>query len=537
MPGALWLLLWLNFRAFLRRTGRQARSVRGILFFLVGIGVLSIWILPSIFLNGKVPPVDPRETLSTAPVAILLLCVLNLFTSAGERAVTFTAAEVDFLFPGPFSRRSILIYKLIKTALGTIISALIFAVVLRRYGGFYPYRFAGIWLIFQFTQLLSMTLALVQTIAGERIFAAGRWWIAIVLAIVAGLALTEVFQVHHQLSFKLLAETRDTRAGRLVLKQFAVFAQVLVARRFSEFISWAGAAAAIDLVMAVIVVGLDANYLETSATISARRYARLSRIRRSGVSGSAKPASARWKIPMLPWAAGMGPIVWRQLTTAIRTARNLLIVLAVIAIVVGVAISHDSNHRSSIGFLVGLAVWLNVFFSRMLSFDFRGDVDHMDLLRSLPLRPTAIAAAQLVAPSLIMTIIVFLLLATIAVVGHYPSWLLVAMAVFVLPVNLLSIGTDNLMFLLFPFRPTAAVAGDMGLIGRQAIVFACRAIMILLVLGLSAGVGAGAWYMTNESVIAAAAGAWIPLAGCIALLVWLMGMAFNRFDPSVNTPT
>ena len=48
------------------------------------------------------------------PIMILGFCLLSIFGPAGELAIAFTPAEVDFLFPAPFHRRELLIYKLAK---------------------------------------------------------------------------------------------------------------------------------------------------------------------------------------------------------------------------------------------------------------------------------------------------------------------------------------------------------------------------------------------------------------------------------------
>ncbi len=42
--------------------------------------------------------------------------LMFVFTSAGEKALYFTPSEVDFLFPAPFHRRELLIFKLAKIA-------------------------------------------------------------------------------------------------------------------------------------------------------------------------------------------------------------------------------------------------------------------------------------------------------------------------------------------------------------------------------------------------------------------------------------
>ena len=46
------------------------------------------------------------------PLFFVAYCLLILLFSPGDKAFAFTPAEVSFLFPGPFSRRSLLAYKI-----------------------------------------------------------------------------------------------------------------------------------------------------------------------------------------------------------------------------------------------------------------------------------------------------------------------------------------------------------------------------------------------------------------------------------------
>jgi hypothetical protein len=386
-------------------------------------------------------------------------------------------------------------------------------------------------------QMLAMTLALVQANLGERIFAAGRWWLLIAIAGAVGLAGLELFQHEHSFNPRMLLQARDTRAGRILLAPFAVFAHVLVAGTLRNFLKWSVVAAAIDLFMVIAVLMLDTNYLETSAAVSARRYERLARVRRSGIAGSAKPTAVGWKIPALPWLGGTGPLIWRQLTTAVRTARTLLIVLSLLAIGCGITIARLPEERAAIVFLIGAIFYLNLFLAQMVKFDFRGDLDYLEVLRSLPIRPTAVAAAQLVVPSLVLGLLEFLLIVTIPIAGHFPWEILLAAAVLGGQLTLLTIAVDNLLFMLFPFRAVTAVAGDMGLVGRQAIIFACRFLLLAVVVGFTSGVGVGVFFLTGHSWRAAVISTLFPPIAVIGLLVWLIGAAFQRYDPSTNTPT
>src|SRR5262249_5152550 len=99
------LRLW----GWLRRIGRSLGSVRGILLVFSGPLGFVPWILPGI-LGGVPMGQHPAEVRRYGPLALAAYCVLELLIST-EGAITFSAAEVNFLFPGPLSRRQLLAYK------------------------------------------------------------------------------------------------------------------------------------------------------------------------------------------------------------------------------------------------------------------------------------------------------------------------------------------------------------------------------------------------------------------------------------------
>ena len=49
-------------------------------------------------------------------------------------ALTFTEAEVAFLFPAPVSRRTLIHFKLLKSQLGILFATLIFSLLTNRFG-------------------------------------------------------------------------------------------------------------------------------------------------------------------------------------------------------------------------------------------------------------------------------------------------------------------------------------------------------------------------------------------------------------------
>src|SRR5262249_45409053 len=94
----------------------------------------------------------------------------------------------------------------------------------------------------------------------------------------------------------------------------------LAERLWPDLVHWGGLALAVDLVLAVLVLALDAQFLEASAAASERLYARLQQLRtgQAMLAGPTPRGKVRLTLPALPWCGGAGPIVWRQWTTILR---------------------------------------------------------------------------------------------------------------------------------------------------------------------------------------------------------------------------
>ena len=80
------------------------------------------------------------------PPGMLLFVLLNIFSSIGERAIYFTPSEVDFLFPAPFSRREILLYKILGGVTAAVYFGLFFPVMTFRYIHSWPAASVGFFL-------------------------------------------------------------------------------------------------------------------------------------------------------------------------------------------------------------------------------------------------------------------------------------------------------------------------------------------------------------------------------------------------------
>jgi hypothetical protein len=546
MNGALWLLIGLQLRGWLRYLLRSLRTLKGAFLALVGLSVFLPWLLAVILSPTRGDAWLGRDLRDAGPALLLLYCVMNVLFSTGERAIYFPPAEVNLLFPGPFGRRELLSYKIVSTLIVSLPTALFMTLALHGYSSWFAASFVGMLLIVLFMQLFSMTINLLAVSVGARLYTRGRKLVAM-LALLLGVALLlHVGGSPRQWQPRELMEKMlDAPAWKIVTAPLRSYFDVVAAERlWPDLVRPAALAALLNLVLVGVIFALDAQYLEAAASASARTYARMQRLRRGGMGsgeGLRRGGKVRLTLPMLPSLGGVGPIAWRQLTTALRGADRLLLLLLILGVALAAPMLANmrDEQENMLLVLAPVAVWLTLFLTTMLPFDFRGDIDRLALLKSLPLPTWRLTIGQLLAPVLLMTALQGVGLSVVAWTSSPSEWLLpacLACAAFIPPINFLLFALDNLLFLLFPTRLTAATPGDFQALGRNVLFIVAKGTVTGIV-GLVAGLAAFIVYrVTDDNWLMAGLTAWPIVVVSAAALVPLVAWAFTNFDVGRDTP-
>lgn len=530
---ALRLLIRRNLRAKLRRLRSAFRSPKRMaasLFMLVFFAFIVGQSVLVAVVNG---PTDPALARSTIPVGLLAMTVLNLILTKPETGIVFLPAEVDFLFPAPFRRSELLVYKIIGAALTSAALGLFFSLFAFRYVPVWFAGFVGITLSLMFLQLIQMAVALLASTVQETAYTRGRRYVLIGVVLVIAVGLAAALATDGANIVTVATHWRDSWIGMAVLAPFEMFGRTITAETIPQFAGWGAAATAIVMLLALIVVRLDANFLEVSAAASEKRYELIQRARRGNPWAAIGGTGSKRRIPQLPRWGGAGPIAWRQMCTALRGSRRLVFLLILFGAGSAVPMFVVSGRGHSATPLLAIAAPILLFYlPMMLQFDFRGDVDRIDVLKSLPIRPLAMVIGQLATPIAIASVLQLTCIAGAAIVERKVSWILIAVVACLLPVNLLVFALENLVFLLFPYR---MATGDLQSQGRTMLLVFLKFILLFLLAGIAAGVG-GLAYLATESWIAFAAAAW-TVATILALSILpLLCWAFRRLDPSTDIP-
>lgn len=555
MHSALSLLLSMRRRAGRRKLLAGLKTVRGALLVVVTGLFFGCMMLPNLALpilatfspeaarqqDAMVLAAEPYVR-SVGPLILLGFALLSIGTSLGEAAIYFSPAEVDFLFAAPFSRRQLLLYKLRQSVRNALFAGTLFALVSSRFTTHILAAWIGCVLVVLFMNALTLAVTLVGQLVTERAYTQSRRMVLAAAALLIGLGVWQALPAFDPKNPLAAAqEFGESVPGRVLLAPFAVFPRIMAAGSFAELALSTSIGIAMIAGLFGLAIGLDVNYLETAQHVSQRLYERMQRRRMGGGAIAAAPITGakRLRLPPLPWLFGIGPNLWRQEMLLLRRSQGMMFLVVVVLIAGGIAAvairqsAPQSPYFVPLAILAGLA-YQSLLASMQLPTGFRGDLDRLDWLKSLPLQPVAIVCGQITGAATLLSLLqAVILLCSWALVGDGHE-VFIAGLVLLLPLNWLLFGIENLIFLVFPYRQTPTTAGDFQFLGKFLLLSMLK--VTLSGLGILLAAAGGLLYLLVPSL-------WLPLTGSLVLLLGidaavliLATLAYERFDISLHTP-
>src|SRR5262249_43584829 len=98
---------------------------------------------------------------------LLAYAVVFFVFSPSDRGITFTPAEVNLLFSGPFTRRQLLTYKMMVTFLTCLMGTAFMTLVFQVHAYHTVAAFVGLLGAMGFVQLIAMIVSLLAQMAGQ----------------------------------------------------------------------------------------------------------------------------------------------------------------------------------------------------------------------------------------------------------------------------------------------------------------------------------------------------------------------------------
>ena len=550
-----------KFRMGLRRLATPRRIVLSVVAVLLG----AIWVGQAIAGVLFRPAADPLKMMVWIPLGLMSYAVWNTIKTVCRVPIEpfeWTPTEREMLIGAPFGREQIVGYRLFSIALAAVLKAVCFSLVMLPDIRVWPAALMGMLLALIFTDLLRMLVEVLAYGATPRQF---YWMRGAVLTLAIGAGLSALISAtclpssaHDSVwpapfgfaisMVQALIGLHETAPGWLLMRPFAMFGQLILCSTVNAscLVSFAACVLAVVLIARLLFI-VDAALMvrrRERARKSFDQLARQSRIIGTAQRTAQRTDGQRVHSPRIAKRlGGAGTLMWLQYRGMMRYRTTLLLSLILPGFLSLLPLFTQADNSQMLFQVVGsLAFYSFVLLPAALRFDFRRDVDRMVVLKALPFSPTAITVGQLAAPVLMCTLFQLVVLAISWCIRPYPLSLLVPAIAVLIPVNALIFCVENLIFLLYPYRPNQE---GIGVFLRSILTFSAKSVIFFLglvgtiLLVLTAGTLARQipWgdYSTRV-ILLFSMGMWTVLVLNVAFFGWLLRGALVRFDCSQDTP-
>jgi hypothetical protein len=521
--------------------------------------------------SALVPTTSPADLMlyeSFGALAFFIFILMAWVLPHQRAALTFTEAEVAFLFPAPVSRRTLIHFKLAKSQLGIFFSALFLTLFSSRYGssGHWLMHAIGWWVILFTLNLHMLGASFAITMLMERGLSTWKRRLAVLLP-VAALVGWVIFQLQRTFPTLTTADLANFDAiktyaqsafasGPLpyLLFPFQLVIRPWMAPDWPAFLTALVPALLILLLHYFWVIRSDVAFEEASLEASAKHAEKIAAIR----SGNWRAANKKLKQKRPPFQLHpSGPafmaLFWKNLINAGNgfTARTWIIVTVTVAIFSFSLHGSQSNWVYILGFgALMFGAWTLLLGPQLVRQDFRHDLPQMDMLKVFPLPGWQMALGEILAPVVILTALQWLLIiVAVACLGPEAKGKFSPLLVFILGAgaaliapmfNLISLLIPNAAVLLFPawFQTGKEAPHGIEATGQRMIFAIGQLLALALALLPAALVFAGTFYVLNYlgpetiAVSIATIAAAVVLTVEAALGVRLLGWLFERYDLS-----
>jgi hypothetical protein len=504
-------------------------------------------------------PVNPFVVLSTAGpgIAGLLLMIVTAMAwlvPLESGLLDFSKAEVQFLFPAPVSRRSLLIHRLMRSQLGMLFGALIGGLVAPSASGVGRLRIGiGVWLLLCTGKIFFTGVSLARARLTSQ-DAAARLVARLPLAAILG-ALAVVGAALYQRvvaspvpgpreAFERIGEVSSTGVTWLLMWPFVALARPM-------FAPWPGPFLVALLGALLVLAAVTVWVLQSDATFedAARQVAEAKDQQPKGKSARYRARAVAWTLS--PTGRPEMAFVWKAAMQTFRVVDVRLLVRLVAILFALSIVAVSAGQRNGLLGAFAMFALTGAGFAMLLApqavrLDMRQDLQHLELMKTWPLRPADVVRGELLWPgalitALAWTLIAFATLLSGALFARSAASLRISigLAVAVLAPGLAfaQLAIHNGMALLFPAWVTLGSQRARGFDAMgQRIITLAGSWFALIVMALPGAVAGGVvWFAMRVFVgsIALVAGAAVCSAVLLVevlVMTELLGPAYERLD-------
>jgi len=567
MIRAFWFITTRSFRNRVVMRLKRLRQPRYLIGFIAGLAYLWFMFLRRLFFSshgavriGVVGAGLPMTQGAVDGMAVVALFGLILPWAFPEQSggLTFSPAEIQFLFPAPMSRRALLYYKVFRQQPQLLISALMMSLF-----GFRQAHFYGVWLPFVTLTMYFTMVALARArlklmgigfwirLVAVLLIYAGIGWLFVIAFRTAGMSTAQMQNA--SAAFRAIDTPLHAPVINVILVIPRIFALAAIPLTLGSQLMSCALLVVMFFIFLVIAGQLNVSFEEASLHASERRQARLTRIRgqRAGrfVMFPRMPPPFRLRPSKHPEIA----IIWKNLVAALRISVAWIPLLIFIAAML--LVPNLMTHQK---FLRGVGATMALCFAGLFPFigsqafsqDLRLDLPDMELLKSFPISGERLVAAEIATP-LILTSILEVIMLTVAAImtslSHVSGWLaffgtpefVITAMLFTIPICAAQLVIRNALVVLLPGWAVRSGEDQRGftVVGQRLVMFAGNLLVLLFVLLPAAILFVPALLLSHHYFHGSAAVLAITTVPSVALLcleVWFairfLGAQFDKVD-------
>ena len=561
MTRALAWLILTSARNQLRRKATQLRNPRYAIALLLGLGYFWLVFFNRTARDGRQPsPFVLSSFAGVFPIGILAYVAFTWIVGADRNALAFSQAEVSMLFTAPVSRRTLVMYKLVRAQGAVLTTSILWFVLFHRPGVGFS-RVIASWVLLTTFSLHRLGIALLRASRTEHGLAGlRRNWLPVAVFGTAGtVVVVELLAARSRIAAAvqpsdlpgaIIAEFARAPLS-WILYPFRVAAAPLFAASSSAWLTAIGPALVLLALHLLWVLRSDTAFEEAAMEASVARAARRQMLRTRGATGGVvNSKSSRRTIRLSPLGAPEVALVWKNVLWLIRTgqARAILGLPAFAAVCALVFAGRSVTAEVLVMALcAGVGLVTVVFAPMTIRNDLRSELRRLPMLKTLPLSGRDIIVAEVASSALPTALMQFLMTAVgllaLSLLPDQPLSLEIRLGVLMAsPVLLAGLSFANFtihngMALLFPAWVRLGAAGEAGVeaMGQVMLTSIVTLFLLAILLVLPAVAAAAVWFIMRWPPLFAIAGAGTA-AGVVCalegyLLIGALAGALERLEP------
>jgi ABC-2 type transport system permease protein len=360
--------------------------------------------------------------LAAAPVltaiALLAVTAVSWLAPFDSGLLDFSEAEVQFLFPAPVSRRELLLHRLFRSQIGILFGVVVFGITVPSLSGFERlWLGVAMWVLFVTGKVyftgVSLTRARLRVAGAKERLAWLPPGVTLTAAAIVAAALTQAFLAAPPSgmsdALKLVGEVSLQPLPRIALWPFMALTRPLFATSIGAYLT--ALAGSVTVLAAVVVWVLKSDEaFHDAADEAARRRGRQAQGRQAI---SYRHRTTGWALA--PAGRPEGAFAWKAAMQTLRVVdkRGAVRIAAILfALTVAAMSAGREGPAATLGaFAIVAALFAILMAPQALRIDMRQDLQHLELLKTWPVKGSAVVRGELLWPGILITAIAWAMIA------------------------------------------------------------------------------------------------------------------------------